>query len=409
MHNIFISSKKEYKSKKLITRYIYIVFVLQFIFIISQNLGFQQDRPIYNFIGNFLLSLGFLIYFFDSKFVFSKSEKIIVFWIVYMFLLLLLGLVLVKDSVNNVILLASLPSFIIPLSFIFFRDMDNSLRFFVIIRKIIIPIYAFLLLYYIYKGEILISFDTYLLHFFIFFIFIWNKKTALLLIVFLALQFVMTLQGESRSMNLSIISLTAIVIISKFINKRSVKYFKYLLFVPIFFLVLAVSGIFNVLSVGSNSSSDSDTRSQLFNEVYTHLQVNDAVLWGTTPGIGYKTSLADVSYYNNGEFVEFWTLWHNGRLSTEAGFVNVFLWGGLLNVIFYFLIFWYVVSFASKYANNTLAYSLILFICFRWAFSFIDGVFTYSYQNLTFWIAIGLCLNKNFLLISEKKLKLLLK
>ena len=407
-NNFLFSYKKGFNKNMFITRYIYIVFVLQFLFFIAQQVLFIQYRPLYGFIGDLSLSIGFLIYFISNKIGMTTSVKIILFWSLYMFLLLIIGFFLAKESAQRVILLDSLPSFFLPLSFVFFQNLVNSRKFFIIIRKLVIPIFTLLAIYDIYNNNNLITFETYLLHFFVLLIFIWNWKTALLIIVFVAIEYFMTLNSDSRAMNLSLISLISIAIISKLIGKNARKYFKYLLLLPIFFTILAMSGISNILKVNTKNSGGEDTRSKLYEEVYIHLKKNNAILWGTTPGIGYRSSLIDLNN-DNINLPDFWKTWHNGRLSTEAGIVNVFLWGGVINIVFFFLIFWTVVEFASKYANNSLAYGLILFICFRWAFSFIDGVFTYSYQYLTLWIAIGLCLNINFLRLSDKKIKIFFK
>lgn len=95
-----------------------------------------------------------------------------------------------------------------------------------------------------------------------------------------------------------------------------------------------------------------DSRSYFYSEIYEHLCKYNALIWGTTPGIGYQTSLANASD-------SFYDLLKVGRIDTEVGVLEFFHYGGIINVT---LLFCFFLSFVRNIFKNHRIVSLILFV-----------------------------------------------
>ena len=143
-----------------------------------------------------------------------------------------------------------------------------------------------------------------------------------------------------------------------------------------------------------------DSRSFLFKEIYNHLCKYNALLWGTTPGIGYQSVLMNVDD-------DFFSLLKDGRLLTEVGILEFFHFGGLINVVLVLTVFFSAIQIIFKNANNRLAYIAALYLSIRWCFLFIEGDITMSIQWLGLFLILGFFTNKKILILTDKQLNII--
>ena len=109
-----------------------------------------------------------------------------------------------------------------------------------------------------------------------------------------------------------------------------------------------------------------DSRSYFYSEIYEHLCKYNALIWGTTPGIGYQTSLANSSD-------SFYDLLKVGRIDTEVGVLEFFHYGGIINVTLLFCFFLSFVRNIFKKSQNRFSYIICVYVAFRWFFLFMEG------------------------------------
>jgi len=186
------------------------------------------------------------------------------------------------------------------------------------------------------------------------------------------------------------------------------------LILPFVLLLLGLTGTFNVFKmdqyINGNYQTTSyetgqkekislkaDTRTFIYVENIQSALKHNYVLQGRTPANGY-----DSKYFGN--FLKY-TL-HTGkmqRFSSEVGILNIFLWGGLIGVGLYFLIFFYA-SYLAIYKSKSYFMKIIgLFIAFQWAYSFVSGYATFDMLNLTLWLLISMCYSTEFRKMDDKE------
>lgn len=190
---------------------------------------------------------------------------------------------------------------------------------------------------------------------------------------------------------------------------RIIKFMTYfVLGLPIVLLILSVATGWNPFTVLDGTSAQSfslageeivmegDSRSLLYEEIYSHLCKYDALLWGTTPGIGYQTVLGKI-----------YKMLNEGRILTEVGILEFFHFGGMINVTLLFSIFIFAVRTIFKNAHNRLAYIAALYLSLRWGFLFIEGEVTLIAQWLGLFVVLGFFTNRKLLNCTDKQLKII--
>lgn len=194
------------------------------------------------------------------------------------------------------------------------------------------------------------------------------------------------------------------------ISIRAIKLMTYIVLgLPIVLLILSIATGWNPFTILDGSSVQSfslagekikmagDSRSFLYKEIYDHLCKYNALLWGTTPGIGYQSVLmyVDTDSYN---------ILEDGRIDTEVGILEFFHFGGFINVTLLFSVFAAAVRMIFKKARNRLAYIAALYLSLRWCFLFMEGDMIMTVQWLGLFIVLGFFSNRKFLNYTDKQL-----
>lgn len=179
-----------------------------------------------------------------------------------------------------------------------------------------------------------------------------------------------------------------------------------LFIIPILFLVLGVSGVFNVFkmneyikgeytSMGVDGEGNIveqdiivDTRTFLYVEVLESAVNNNYWLLGRTPARGNDSDTFGVLAAELTGRYE--------RIENEIGLANVFTWTGIVGVILYFLIFYRATFLAINKSRNIYVKMLGVYVAFRWLFSWIEDVNNFSLNYFMLMIMLGLCFSYSF-------------
>lgn len=194
------------------------------------------------------------------------------------------------------------------------------------------------------------------------------------------------------------------------------------MWLPVAFLILGLSGVFNILNFdsyveteytsGAGERFNDDTRTFLYEESIVSAVNNNYVLCGRTPGYGYDSfwvqkqldySLGDTNTALNisGQVAQ--------RVS-EVFIVNIFTWCGLWGLLFFFVFYYNTGLGVLRQTDNKYLRIFILYIGFFWMISFISHqFFVPSSDYMLLYIIIALCLNQKLQKSSDKDMKVYLK
>jgi len=194
-----------------------------------------------------------------------------------------------------------------------------------------------------------------------------------------------------------------------FLNLR-----KLLLFAPILFFLLGVTGIFNIYKFGDyykeifsvkyanqQTSLSQDTRTSVYIDGLTAIQEKDAYLFGISAAGTYNTHLKEVDEYFNDLKI--------GRMGNEVGILEYLLRGGIPYIILVFMLHYYSSRLALMQSNNILCKLFGLFIAYKWFFLFVEGQPSLNLQNISTFLIVGLCLNPIFRKLNDKQIKMYVK
>lgn len=188
------------------------------------------------------------------------------------------------------------------------------------------------------------------------------------------------------------------------------------LFLPILFVILGLTGTFNIFSAIDEYGSDSsyvdekgnevstlgDTRSFIYVEEINSAIEHNYILFGRSMARGYESE-----WFGRGVDADL-NLNRNERGSSEVSLLNVFNYFGLVGVFVYMLIF-IIGSYKAIFkSNNSFMPLLGLFVAFRWDVAFIEDFTNFSLNYLFLWIMIGMCFSQKFRGMSENEFKLFL-
>lgn len=397
------------KFKNNIVHYLWI-FILCYS-ILSMNFGFPPLGNII-FIIMIAISVNSWNYIARSKLVcFPIIHKTYMFLYIYNILLFLIGLFFIADLFYFKFYVSFFINILLFSTFYYFNvNIKGSFDFIFILLKYVMPLYFIVLLvnYSITK----LNYNVFNLSLFtILYLFVPLKRGLILylLIAFSLLSVLLNIDYRALIL-LNIVGLLMYVLRITRISTHIIKYLTYsFLALPICLIIMSITIGINPFTLLDNSSAQSfslawenivmagDSRSFLYKEVYDHLCKYNAILWGTTPGIGYQSSLMNVD-------ADFYSLLKNGRILTEVGILEFFHFGGIINVTLLFLVFVFSTRMIFKYAQNRLSYVAALYLSIRWFFLFMEGDISMSVQWLGLFVVLGFFANKNILSLSDKKL-----
>ena len=181
--------------------------------------------------------------------------------------------------------------------------------------------------------------------------------------------------------------------------KRMVKTGMYLalILLPILFFALGVSGVFNVFQYMESSYSYQterserdmfvDSRTNIYDDVFSELQDQNAILWGLGGNGKTHTSLTELKNANYGD------IYKHGRSGTESGMLNYIQYGGLIGFIIYGLLL-SIGSYRAVFKSNNRLMALIgLYVAFKFLFSFVEDRVGFQPHTFYLFLTIGMCYN----------------
>ncbi len=219
---------------------------------------------------------------------------------------------------------------------------------------------------------------------------------------------VLTLALSSRSSVIKFVvplCLSTLFYFRGFISKTTLGIARLMLLsLPIVLLVLAITGQFNVFKLdqyikgdyttehesGETEDLTADTRTGLYVEVLASAIKNDYIWLGRTPARGNDSVLfgKEIEAQTNTGKME--------RFSNEVSILNVFTWTGLIGVILYFLVFLRA-SYLAIYRSRSWFMKIMgLYLCFRWAYAWVEDFSRFDLSYILLWIIIGMCFSESF-------------
>lgn len=194
----------------------------------------------------------------------------------------------------------------------------------------------------------------------------------------------------------------------KYMSEKILKITHWFLYIlPIFLIVLGISGVFNVFedfstvtekfisgnkSINERKSNEmsADTRTFIYVEVIESALKNDYVIMGRTPARGNDS----VAF---GEFnAEELKTGKYERHSNEVCFPNIFTWLGLIGMILYCLIYLQS-SYLALYKSKNLFMKLIgVYIAFRFLLGWIEDFNRFDISNIALWMVIAMGFSVEF-------------
>lgn len=249
-----------------------------------------------------------------------------------------------------------------------------------------------------------------------------NKKYRIL--VLLAYMVTITLGIDNRS---DIIKFSVSILLGVYCSWKWIQGYLYrfygiiyilLLASPLIFLILGITGIFNIFQIEKElgledkftmeTSSENeisalvDTRTFIYaEEIYSAIKHN-YVIQGHSIARGYESKAfqgidKDLGL-NRGE-----------RASSEVSIMNIFNYMGIIGVVIYFLIFASSSYKALFQSNNIYIPILGIYILFRWSYAWIEDFTRFDLNYLFLWIMIGICFSPHFRTMNNIEMKIWLK
>jgi len=268
---------------------------------------------------------------------------------------------------------------------------------------------ASILIYFLTFDPGPLGFSRFLspLNFMIFIVPYMNKKFGL----FVFVVSVFTIYADISIRSVLINNIVGLLIVLTFFVKdvkivtsifRSIRFT--LLLLPVLFLILGSTGIFNVFKIGENVNDFSiednkgnsqevfvDSRTSIYQDVFKEIykDYNHLIF-----GLG-STGKTDTSLFDD-SLVDYRKSYKEGRPNTESGMLNFIQWGGLLGGLLYFLLFFKSSYLGIYNSNNWFCKMLGVWIAYKGLFSFLEDSLLFAPSSIFIFLPIGICLSKSF-------------
>ena len=191
-------------------------------------------------------------------------------------------------------------------------------------------------------------------------------------------------------------------LLANVVSKRVIKIVLYwaLILLPITLFALGITGAFNIFqymedsysyqAAGSKRDMFVDSRTAIYDDVFSELREKDAIVWGLGGNGKTRTSLTELK---NTKYEE---KYRYGRPGTESGMLNYIQYGGLIGFLAYGLLL-IVGSFRAVFkSNNQLMVLIGLFIAFKFLFSFLEDRIGFQPASFYLFLTVGMCYNVKF-------------
>lgn len=189
-----------------------------------------------------------------------------------------------------------------------------------------------------------------------------------------------------------------------------------LLIAPFMFLILGLSGIFNVFKIsqvigeitiqsknGETKDFAVDSRTGVYEDVVLGLKKENDFIFGLGASGKVKTFLTDIEHHNYDK------VYKEGRRASESGMLNFAQWGGIVGVLVYWLLF-FVASYYGIYkSNNWISIMIGVWVAFKLFFSFIEDRLLFNIYSIFIFIPIGMCFNAELRQMNNNDIKMYLR
>lgn len=237
-----------------------------------------------------------------------------------------------------------------------------------------------------------------------------NKKYSIFIIFLAVISFFSDLESRSNLINIVVSFLIVFTFLFKNLKAMLwvVKTFRILILVsPIIFLILGISGIFNIFLVGEYFSSNDqsidealiDSRTGIYIDVFHQLAEDDAIFMGLGASGKTETYLADILSMDLSK------IYKEGRRGTESGMLNFIQWGGAIGGFLYYMLFIKSSYYGIYKSKNWFCIMLGLWLCFKGFYSFVEDRLTFSINSIFIFFAIGICLNRKIREMTDQEMR----
>jgi len=378
----------------------------------------QTPATIVSMIAGYIGSLLLIIFFKNHKFESIEKKKLLYYFLLYSIAIFIYSLV-VSESYEQLRYVFSvyLPSLVLPFVAIISSDIKWVLFFIKNSLVISIPLSVF-----IYFSDLkgMSDFTHYVSFIYVLLLFLpyLKIKWKIIILSISLISFFYDLESRSNLLNLSFL---LILFLMSYFKKLNFKTFFnslriILISLLIIFVVLAFFGI-NIFLLSDGFEDDyvingtenknisllNDSRTDVYIDAINGVAKNNDYLFGLSPAGYHDTFLQDLLGNSTDTFLA------KGRLGSEVGILEYYLWGGGIFVILIFFIYFYASKYAINRSNNLLCKYLGVYVAFRLLFLFIEGQPHLNLSNISTFMVIGLCLSNSFRLLSDKDIKFILK
>lgn len=334
------------------------------------------------------------------------NPRVIYFWLSFLFIHFFYAIYMAQDYWDWKELINNAMALSVPLCVISLYKPESCTSLLSFWMKYSWIVFLLLVVPFIIDNDAIGKYSAPFTIVFLFFPLIKGKTKIVSILVFMA---VMLFSLDDRSDSIKIIICLFLAFISRlsFVKRNEwlLKFGRFLLFFsPIIFVLLAITGTFNVLSFdtyinnpdgytvkngkGDDENLLEDTRTILYEEAIVSAISNNYVIQGRSISRGYDSPFF-AYFYDTDQY----SGRYGERRAAEALIVSLFTYFGVIGIVIYFIIFWIVTKKAIYESNNVYIKVLGLYLCFRWLWFWIEDFVRFDLNTLTLWIMIAICLS----------------
>lgn len=248
---------------------------------------------------------------------------------------------------------------------------------------------------------------------------IYSKKWRIILLSLMLLMMIADMGARSQVIKTGMVLLGSLGYIFRHsISFSFLKFTHWLCYIaPLILLVLGISGTFNIFEdLASNKGKyverkidkegrmveddlSADTRTFIFKEIISSAIKNNYVICGRTPARGN-----DSQYFGAANAEDLKTGLYE-RHSNETGLPSLFTWLGLIGLILISLIYLRCSYLAVFCSNNIFIKLLGCFVAFRWAYGWVEDMYSFDPMILSLFMIMGMCLSSYFRNMSDEDME----
>lgn len=233
------------------------------------------------------------------------------------------------------------------------------------------------------------GFFVTILQLFLLLITLFNKRNIIIILVLSGITILFATMGEdmnrSTILKYSIAALLGLIPSFRYLfTNKVLNIIRVLCFIlPIFLMYDAIYNDSNIFEISAerNEGDDlyTDSRSTVYEEAIISANANGYILFGRTPFRGYDSAMET---------------WRTGKpeRAAEASMVNIFTWYGLVGLILYTILFWYITGKGINNSNNIYIQTIALYLAFRYLMGWIEDYNNFNATNITLWLMMSVCL-----------------